>query len=56
MKVLISGAGIVGPATAIALRKAGIAAVLYEACAVLEPHRIEAHRARTGHPNQRGKT
>lgn len=31
MKVLISGAGIAGPATAIALRKAGIAAVLYEA-------------------------
>jgi 2-polyprenyl-6-methoxyphenol hydroxylase-like FAD-dependent oxidoreductase len=31
MKVLIAGAGIAGPATAIALRKAGIAAVLYEA-------------------------
>ncbi len=31
MKVLIAGAGIAGPATAIALRKAGIASVLYEA-------------------------
>jgi 2-polyprenyl-6-methoxyphenol hydroxylase-like FAD-dependent oxidoreductase len=31
MKVLIAGAGIAGPATAIALHKAGIAAVLYEA-------------------------
>jgi 2-polyprenyl-6-methoxyphenol hydroxylase-like FAD-dependent oxidoreductase len=31
MKALIAGAGIAGPATAIALRKAGIAAVLYEA-------------------------
>jgi 2-polyprenyl-6-methoxyphenol hydroxylase-like FAD-dependent oxidoreductase len=31
MKVLIAGAGIAGPATAIALRKAGIAAALYEA-------------------------
>lgn len=31
MKVLISGAGIAGPATAIALSKAGIASVLYEA-------------------------
>jgi 2-polyprenyl-6-methoxyphenol hydroxylase-like FAD-dependent oxidoreductase len=33
MKVLIAGAGIAGAATAIALRKAGIAGVLYEACA-----------------------
>jgi 2-polyprenyl-6-methoxyphenol hydroxylase-like FAD-dependent oxidoreductase len=32
MKALIAGAGIAGPATAIALRKAGIACVLYEAC------------------------
>ena len=31
MKVLIIGGGIAGPATAIALRKAGIASVLYEA-------------------------
>jgi 2-polyprenyl-6-methoxyphenol hydroxylase-like FAD-dependent oxidoreductase len=31
MKALIAGAGIAGPATAIALRKAGIASVLYEA-------------------------
>lgn len=31
MKVLIAGAGIAGPATAIALRKAGITSVLYEA-------------------------
>jgi 2-polyprenyl-6-methoxyphenol hydroxylase-like FAD-dependent oxidoreductase len=31
MKVLIAGAGIAGPATAIALRKAGIAAALFEA-------------------------
>jgi 2-polyprenyl-6-methoxyphenol hydroxylase-like FAD-dependent oxidoreductase len=31
MKVLIAGAGIAGPATAIALHKAGIASVLYEA-------------------------
>jgi 2-polyprenyl-6-methoxyphenol hydroxylase-like FAD-dependent oxidoreductase len=29
--VLIAGAGLAGPATAIALRKAGIASVLYEA-------------------------
>jgi 2-polyprenyl-6-methoxyphenol hydroxylase-like FAD-dependent oxidoreductase len=33
MKALIAGAGIAGAATAIALRKAGIACVLYEACA-----------------------
>jgi FAD-dependent urate hydroxylase len=31
MKVLIAGAGIAGPATAIALRKAGISSVVYEA-------------------------
>jgi FAD-dependent urate hydroxylase len=31
MKVLIAGAGIAGPATAIALRKAGISPVIYEA-------------------------
>lgn len=31
MKVLIAGAGIAGPATAIALHKAGISSVIYEA-------------------------
>jgi FAD-dependent urate hydroxylase len=31
MKVLIAGAGVAGPATAIALRKTGINSVIYEA-------------------------
>jgi 2-polyprenyl-6-methoxyphenol hydroxylase-like FAD-dependent oxidoreductase len=32
MKALIAGAGIAGPATALALRKAGITPVIYEGC------------------------